>query len=332
MFLTQKAFMVAKLEATPYTPETLADADYDIEVENLSWSENIVEFQRKVADGTLDSYNSVMGKQDGTVTFTVPINPGAAVATEPTWSKFLQACGYKATGWDAGAEVAVGSAVEGISWYLHSDYTHIPITIECAELNSGSSPGQLITLLAGCMGNVEFMIGDTGEPIQMNFEFKGSLESITDRTFANKLDPTAVPTVQPPAVLGATVTVGGVTQCIAKFSINTGNSVNLWTCATEATGIRGAYIGSRETILTLDPIAELLATDPVYTQWLAGTTGAVVISLASTPALAFSAPVAQYSAKARGERDEGVTAEKTFRLHKSGAGNNVLELLQGAKS
>lgn len=321
MFLTQKAFLVAKLETTPYTPETLAAADYDIEVENLSWSEEIAEFQRKVADGLLDSYNSVMGKQSGSVSFMTPMNPGATADEEPKWSKFLKACGYAMT----------THTTTGISWVLHSDNTHIPMTIEVAELNSGSSPGQLVTTLAGCVGNVEFMIGDTGEPIQMVFEFQGSLESIADRVYGNKLDPTGLSTVQPPAVLGATVTVGGTAQCMSKFSINTGNSVNLQTCASESTGIKGAYIGSRETILTLDPIAELLATDPVYTQWLAGTTGAVVISLASSPTLKLSAPVAQYSAKARGERDEAVTAEKTFRLHKS-SGNDALELLQGSKT
>jgi len=331
MFLTQRAFMAAKLESTPYTPSPPASVDFDIEVENLSWSEEIAEFQRKVADKTLDSYNSVMGKQSGTVTFMVPINPGSGVTVQPAWSKFLQACGFKVVGWDSGAEVDVGSAVAGISWYLSQYFTHIPITIECAEMNHGASPSQLVTTLAGCMGNVEFMIGDTGEPIQMNFEFKGSLESIVDRAFGSILVRTGVSTVQPPAVLGATVTVGGTAQCMSKFSINVGNSVDLWTCAAESTGIRGAYIGSRETILTLDPIAELLATDPVYTQWLAGVTGAVVISLASTPALTFNAPVAQYSAKARGERDEAVTAEKTFRLHKS-SGDDSLELLQGAKS
>lgn len=179
MLLEQKAFGVAKQEATPYTAESLASADFDIELEELSWSENILEFQRKVADGTLDSFNSVMGKQEGSFSFMTPMNPGTTVNTETAWSKFLQSCGFQVIGWDAGSPVAVGSAVEGISWLLNSTYTHIPLTFECAELNSGSSPSQLITKLAGCVGTVEFMIGDVGEPIQMRFEFKGSLESIS---------------------------------------------------------------------------------------------------------------------------------------------------------
>lgn len=320
-FLTQKAYLVAKLEATPYTPETLADADFNIEVDNLTWSTEIAEFQRKVADGTLDTYNSVMGVQSATVNFTVPMAPGAAVATVPAWAKLLQACGFKETAY----------TTTGLSWILNSDMTHIPLTIQLAELNSGASPAQLVSTLAGCMGNVEIMISDTGEPIQMNFEFKGSLESIADVAFGAKLDPTAVPTVQPPSFRGATVTVGGVAQCMSNFSIDVGNSVQLWKCAADASGIKGAYIGSRETTLTLDPMAELLATDPVYTAWLAGTTGAVVLSLASSPTLAISAPVAQYSTVGRGDRDEAVVNEKVFRLHKS-SGDDVLEILQGSKT
>ena len=94
MLVSQKAMLVAKLESTPYTAETLTNTEFDIEVENLSWGENITMFQRKVMDGTLDSYNSVPGQQTGSFKFMVPINPGATATTEPAWSKFLQGCGF----------------------------------------------------------------------------------------------------------------------------------------------------------------------------------------------------------------------------------------------
>jgi len=318
MFLTQKAYLVGKTESVAYTPETLVSGDFDLEVENLNFSPEIAEFQRKVADGTLDSFNSVMGKQSGTVTFTTVLNPGTDAQTLPKWDKFLLACGYKKT--------VFGTV--GISWVPHTDNTHEPITLEFAELDEGASPTALITKLAGCMGNVEFLIGDVGEPIQISFEFKGSLESVANGT---QLVPTGVSTVQPAAVLAATVTVGSVNQCISKFSFNTGNSLGMNGCPDEATGIRGFYVGSKETTLTIDPLAVLTGVEDVYNDWKNGVTAAVVVSLATTVPLKISAPVAQKSTKARGEREESVTDELVFRLHKL-AGNDSMEILQGAKA
>jgi hypothetical protein len=322
---------VFKLEGTPYTAENLASEDFNIEVENLSWDENIAEFQRKTMDGTLDSYNSVMGQQTGTFKFMTPLNPGATATTEPAWSKILQACGWKATGWDAGFEVAVGSAVHGISWYPHRDYTHVPMTFEGIDLDDGTSPSQLVTKMSGCMGNPTFLINDAGEPIQLETEFQGSLVSVTDRVYGSILSPNGVSTVQPPAVLAATFTVGGTTQDFSKFSLTSGNTLSPWKSGGVSTGVKGFFIAATEKTMTVDSLADLLANDAVYTQWVAGTTGAVSIVISSSPALTLSAPVAQYSTKTRGDRDGAVTADKTFRLHKS-SGNDAMELLQGAKT
>jgi len=330
MFLTQRAYVIAKLEGTAYTAESPGTTEFDIEVENTSYSHNIAEFQRKLADGTLDTYNSVIGMQSGQVSFSTVMNPGAAVATAPFWNKFLQACGYKAMGWDGGVEKTVALAVEGISWVPHADYTHIPITILIAEIDHDDPTKVLETKLSGCMGNVTFLIGDVGEPVQMNFEFQGNLVSVTD-TVTDAVG--TVSTVQPPAVLGATVDALGNSQCISKFEINTGNSINLWKCADASTGVKGAYIGSRESILTLDPIADLVANDDAINDWIAGTPGAISIELGSSPLLTLSAPAAQLNGVGRGERDEAVTFEKSFRLHKSAtAGNDSFEILQGAKT
>lgn len=325
MFLEKKSEVVGAIEDTAYTPDDLVDADFDLEVEDISYSQEIKEFQRKVADGTLDSYNSVMGKQSGKISFMTPMNPGAAVNTEPKWSKYLRACGYKKT----------AHGVTGISWVPHTDCTHVPMTLEVVEIKEGASPKQLVTRLGGAMGNVTIGVGEVGEPIQLKFEFTGKLIGVVDRPFASLLTPTSVNTEQPPALMGATVTVGGVTQVFNNFEVNTGNSINLWTDPSKSEGIKGAYIGSRETVLTMDPILELLADDPVYTDWLAGNTGAVSIVMGSTPELTLSAPAAQYSTVGMGARDEARTAEKTFRLHRDVSGetyNDSFEILQGAKA
>lgn len=326
MFITDRSTIIGKIESTPYTAETLASADFDIELENLEYSAEIKEFQRKVLDGTLDSYNSVMGKQSGSVNFMTCMNPGAAVNTEPKWAKYLKACGY--------AQTAHGST--GISWHPHADNTHIPMTIEIQEINHGTSPSLLVTRLGGCMGEVAFMFGELGEPVQMVFtDFKGSLLSIEDRPFGSLLSPTGVNTTASAAVLGAAVTVGGVEQVLEKFEIKTGNTVAFYSDPSKSTGVKGAYIASRrESTLSIDPYSDLLANDPVYTRWLAGTTGAVSITVddGTNPAIVMSAPVAQYSTvNVGGEREGARVNEKVFRLHKS-SGNDSIEILQGAKA
>jgi len=334
MFLIDRENVFGKLESTPYTPETFAagaNADFNVEPDSLTYSQEIKEFQRKVLDGTLDSYDSVMGKQSGTVSFMIPLNPGAAAATIPNWGKFLQACGYKNIGWDAGSEVAAASAVEGLSWVPHIDCTHIPMTIETVEINDSADPVQLVTRMGGCVGEVSFLFGEIGEPVQMQFEFKGKLISIADRAFASLVTQSGLSTVAPPAILGITVNVGGVVQELDKFEIKTGNSVQLYTYSPDDTGYKGAYIGSRETLLTIDPVSKLLATDPVYTRWKAGTTGALSVVIGTTPPITLSAPKAQYSTAGQGERDEARIIDKVFRLHGS-SGNDCFEILQGAKS
>jgi hypothetical protein len=263
-----------------------------------------------------------MGKQTGKVSFKTPLQPAATAAAEPAWAKFLKACGFKQTAF----------TTTGISWVPHADCTHIPLTVECAEINHAASPGQLITLLGGVMGSVSIQIGELGEPVWLMFDMQGSLESITDRVFGSMLDPTTLTAIQPPSSLGMTLSAMSLQHnYISKFAIDIKNAIHDWGDASEGSGVRGAYLGSKEVTMTVDPIAELLATDPIYTSLKAGTVGTLSLALNCTPALTISAPVIQYSSKTRGEREEAATAEKVFRLHKS-AGNDCLEILQGAKA
>jgi len=335
-FPTELTTLISKLEGTPYTPETLANADFDIEVQNLEYSAEIKEFQQKVLDGTLDSSVSIKGKQMGSCNFMTFMNPGSAVDEEPKWSKYLQACGFKAIGWDNGSPVAVGAAVEGISWVPHADNTCIPMTMGVQERNCGASPSLLFTKMSGCMGEVSFLIGEIGEPVQMVFsDFKGALQSIADRPFGSILVPTGVNTTKAASVIGTSLTVNAIAQIYEKFEIKTGNTVSMKMLPSSSTGYEGAYIAKRgESTLTVDPYALLQAEDPVYADWLAGNTGAVstIISDGSNPSITISAPAAQYSTVGIGGDREGLRVnEKVFMLHKS-SGNDTFEILQGAKS
>ena len=336
MFLTDKVNLIMALESPSYgvAGEDLVSDDFNVRVRELSYSPVIAEFRRKILNGHFDMSESVMGRQECSATFIVDLAPGATVTTEPQYSKLLQACGLKVQGWSAGVPVAVGSAVSGISWVTHCEESHTPGTMEIVERNDGTSPSQLVTRLQGAMGNVKFAVGTVGEPILMSFEFKGAFISMVDRVFGSILDPTAQLSSVPPAVLSATATVGGRVQDFDKFEIDVGNDLQEWIDPSRFTGNNGFYIGGKESVMTVDPTTKLLATDPVYTDWINGTPGAVSIALATAVPLTLLAPQAQYIAVGKGDRNRARIDEKQFLLQTAVplVGNDTFELLQGSKS
>jgi len=321
MFLNNRRTLIGKTESTPYTGATLADADFNTRVKNITYSREIVEFSRKIALGDLDFSESIMGKQQGKVSFDVDLVQGSSASTLPSWSKFLTACGFKVTTF----------TTTGISWVPHAEATHSPITFEVQEVQEGASPSVLVVRLVGCVGTVKFSIGSVGEPIQMMFEFSGRLDvGAVDRNNASILDPTSLSTVVPPAVLGACVNVNSIAQDLDKLEIDIGNDVQMWGDPCEDTGIRGFYIAGRETMLTCDPFAKLVATEDVYGDWVTGNITDLEITLSTTPPLKLSAPKIQLTAVGDGDRNGALTAEKTFRLERN-AGNDIFEILQGTK-
>lgn len=336
MFLVNKTTIIAKLEATPYdvAGETLADADFNVRIRSdVKYSVEIAEYRRKILDGTLDHLSSVMGRQTGSITFTVDMAPGSTAITVPEWSKLLQACGFKVIGWDNGAAVAVGSATDGISWVPHVDVTHTPITIEVHEQLEGASAAHLVTRLQGAMGNVTFAIGTVGEPVQMAFEFKGAFKSMVDLSFAGRLDPTSLSTVKPGAVLASTITANSVAQDLDSFEFNMNNDIQEWIDPARTTGNRGFYRAMFEPQMAVNPTLKQLATEPVYTEWLNATEIAVSVLVpnGSNPDITLSAPKAQRISVAIGDRNGARTNETNFLLCQN-AGNDTFEILQGAKT
>ena len=331
MFLTNKTTIIAAKEGTPYdvAGETLTSTDFDIRIRNdVTYTLEMDEYRRKYLEGTLDHDLSVIGRQRGTFTFTVDMAPSATGSEDvpPPWSKLLQGCGFE-------EEI---HATFGVSWRPHSDFTHIPLTVHVVEQLEGASADMLVTRYQGVMGNVTFVIGTVGEPVQMNFDFSGVLISMEDLAFASRLVPTALSTVKPGAILGSTVTVGGVAQDIDTFEFNMNNSIQEHIDPSRGTGIRGFYKDAYEPQLTLDPTLKQISAEPVYTEWLACTPG--VISVITAPAqtgpiITLSAPAAQRIALDIGDRNGARLAGTNFLLTKGApAGNDVFEILQGTKS
>lgn len=326
MFLTNKTVVFGKIEGSPYTPEyydgtvNMDTTDFNVRVRNISYSFDVAEYRRKIADGTLDFSTSVMGKQQATVSFEVGMAPAPAATTEPQWSKMVEACGFKKT---------VGAS--GITWVPHTDNTHVPITLMIQEIEEGASPDGVRIGIGGAMGNVKFSVGTVGEPVVMTFEFTGKLTIIEDFASGERIDPTTFSTIVEPPLLCATATVNSVAQDFDTFEFDMANDVQIWTDPADCTGIKGAYVAGREPQMTVDPTSKLLATEDWYGDLTASTqvTRAISVALAVTPQLTLTAPKGQLVALTPGERNGARTNEKTFLLTKD-SGNDVFQIQQGS--
>jgi len=334
MFLVEKTGIIIGTETTPYTAETLTSADYNLGVRDLTYSHEIAEYKRKILLHTLDQQRSVMGARTGKVGFKVDMYPAATPNAEPAWSKLLQACGYKAVGWNNNTVVDVSAAVDGISWFPHADMTHSPVSILIEELEEGTSPDGLRLGFSGMVGEVSFSIGTVGEPVQANFEFQGAWPLIQDFIYANRLVPTNVSDITPPSVMGATALVNSINQDFDSFEIVTGNDIQLWKAPQASGGVVGAYIAGRSSTISIDPNAKLLSQVGFYSDWIGQTLRAIQITLSSAPALSFNMNKAQYISVAPDARNGARTHKMNFLLTGSASetGNDSFEILQGART
>jgi hypothetical protein len=309
-----------KLESTPYTSETLAADDYDMCVYNIEYDNDIAMMARKCARGDLSNDTSIAGKRMVTISFAVDLAYQGAVDTAPTYFKALKACALKQT--------AHGST--GISLVTNADYTKVPATIEVVEKDEGASPSQVVVKARGCMGNARFVLDAVGQPVRIEFEFKGVLESITDRAFGSILNPTGFDTNLPDAVLSASIEMFSEEQQLDTITIDLGNTVEVYADPAQAEGLEGGHVVSRNPTIECDPDLELIATQGDYSRWTGNTTGAFSMTVGSQMTL--SAPAVQIiKAYTPGDREGHTVNTKSYELKRS-SGNDEFKLLQGSET
>jgi len=318
-FATAKRSIGFKIEETPYAAETLAATDYNVSAYSVEYEIDIPVKGRDLARANYSRDVGTAGKRAATVRFSVDVMWSGTAATAPNYFKCLRACGLKQTTWGA----------TGVSLVTDSDYSNVPATIEIVERDEGASPLQLVFSVAGCMGNSKIVLGNIGEPARFDFEFKGFLNSITDRVFANQIVPTGFNTTLPDAVLGATTTVFSESLRYNQFTIDLGNDVQLWSDPSKSHGYSGARIADRNPTLEIDPDMALLATNAMYTRHINNTTGSFSWNIGR---ITVSAPVAQIEQSFKpGDREGHVVNNLRFGLKRS-LGNDELEILQGSKT
>jgi hypothetical protein len=318
----QKTFGFS-LESTAYTAETLTAADYNQRVYDVKISPEIESYARKLLRGDYSRDLSISGKRKCTVSCYVDLYPGSAVNVAPQYFAMIRACGYKQTAFGA----------SGISLTPNANYNSVPGTIEVALPQEGLTPDQLVIKAYGCMGKLTVESPQVGQPIKLNFEFTGILHSVSTREFASLIVPTGFDTSLPPAMLAATFSLFGTWQFPSKFTVDSGEVVDLFSDISKAAGYGGAHISDRNMTMTTDPDMVTTTELDLYTDQINNTTGTFSVTIGGGVPIYLSAPTAQIVKGYDAEVREGHIANPlSLELKRGTYGNDEFEILQGAKA
>lgn len=315
MILTDKRTLVAKAETTPGTIISLASADFNTLVRNIKMSPEIEAYGRKYATGDHGHHPSVMGKQMAKIDFEFDLQYSGTPQTPAAWAKFFVGAGL----------VQTVNGTSGVRWMPDTLGDVASMSMSVQDIQTGASPSFLLYKFKGMMASsAKLEMNKLGEPIKCVMQYTGCFVSVADTSFGSLMVLTSPDTALPDAVLSATITAGGVAQRVSKFSMDFGQQHGMLMDPADATGYKQAYIKSRDPKLDWDPEAQLIATDPVYTEWNAGTTVALVIT---TSNFTIAAPVMQLQKVGVGDREGHATYDQSWLLARS-SGNDEFKISQ----
>lgn len=301
-FIKPKNFVAAKLETTSGTAISVAAADFNVRIFDVSVDPEIEMYMNSFASGRHSMGQATPGKKKCHIKFKVNMQTGSALGTAPTMGKFFKACGAN--------ETVVASTSVTYAPLATKDYGD-GISMTMVFYITPASGNSHLVSMKGCMGNCIVTMDDLGKPLVADFDFVGCFTGITD---AATIALTSPDTSLPPSVIGSAITVASIVQKIGKFKLDFGNTVELDYDPADSTGYQAAYIASREPKLSIDPRMELLATDPVYTRWAAGTQAAfsLATSTVGSQKITVAAPKIQLLTNKVSDRNNAMIYEQEY--------------------
>ena len=320
VFNLNKAVVGLEIEVTPGTAETLDNSNFNLRAFDVEINTDIEMHSRKYARGHHGRDAAIVGARAGTLSFNVHLADSGAVATAPTWAKVIRSCGLGET----------VHTTTGISWVRDADKDCQSATMQVRDLECAGG-SQKIYNFYGAMGNLKISYAASGEPIMMSLEYTGIFSGETEE-LSTPLLGTGFDTTVPPNMLGIDITWGSQSLRTNSFEFDLGNSIELLRSQGGTEGFLHAMIADTESSITCDPKMDLVATDTLRTDHLAGTSRALSIPVkASSPELTLSVPLTQVIEIQRADAEGSVTRAVTFGIVDT-AGTGSLEILQGSKT
>lgn len=301
--LSKQRVLAAKAEAVIGTAEALVAADAEFNIFDPSLTPNI-EMNQREGQSSLSMLPSVTSRRGAEATFENELHGSGVVATAPDWADtFLLACGFKKAG--------------------------LVFTPE-----TGSPTAQTITLgmfedgrfrsMSGAMGNL-VMRFRSGDPVRLAWTFAGVWEIPVDAAI---LAPT-YPTILPPRFASATLDIDSKSYKISNLEINLNNVTPLREDPTTASGLCSAFIPERRVTFTVDPEAELLASQDWFDEWITHQEVAlqIVVGSAADNTMTIDIPKSQLMNVQPGDREGGMIDALEFQANRdTSAGDDEIKL------
>lgn len=176
-------------------------------------------------------------------------------------------------------------------------------------------------VIMGCRGSVTFT-AEIGQPVFMDFEFRGLISSITDGLLSGTVTPTSL---APPSFLEIGYGVAKNTPlvdpadeheaCITSMSLEFRNEIAIERCAASTDGTRGAAFATARTVSgSINPSVRPESTFPWLDVYRNGTIFRQRITVGSAAANQFhmSVPACQITSEGAGERDGLATRDLQY--------------------
>lgn len=324
--LRARTQIAIKQEANAGTAETLLAANVMLHTDVPEWDPDVSLTPRAAMSASLSPRGSVIGTQAAKIRWKQFLRgtTGAPVASsnEPDFSVPFKGCGAQIT--VSGGAPNEQSSFKPTSSLVVDETTGAYCTVALYEDGK-------IYKIHGAVGNCTLTF-TVGSPVLAEFEFTGIYNAPTDGSL---LSPTYPAVVEPPFASAALSVIGSFTTAkIKTLTLNFGNEIGIRPYPNTASGIFSAQITSRHPTGTMDAEEVLAATNNYFSQWLAGTTGAITTGVFPSTGsnynqLQLTIPKAKYTKVGHGDRDGITTAPLEFEcLANSDAGDDEWEFIQ----
>jgi hypothetical protein len=309
--LMRKAQVALKLESTEGTAITLAAADADMFVYDVSFSPDIQVTPRNPLRATLSNLPHFIGRKQASISFKTELAGSGTAGTAPVFGDALVACGM-------GETVVASTSV-----------TYLPDSDGTEGDGTSASVAVFIDgkkyLIYGARGDYE-MGFVAGEPAFITFTFTGLYGGVTDLALLSGI---SYPTVVPAVWLGVTLTKGGAALVAENLTLAMNNTVSMRTDVTQSSGFVAAAITARDPGGNFDPEETTVAARDDWGQMAAGTATVFAATLGSAAGniLTIGAPELVIESISHGDRDGVLTNGIDFKLQSdTAAGEDELSL------
>jgi len=249
--LSKREVILAKIESTYNTDPTPSTSSDEILVENLGWSfEGARMVDREAVRPSLGKLKQVWGDTLMQVTFDVELKGAGATysaSVRPEADVLFRACGLSST-----VDTTTGS--ETVT-YAPTSTSHESITIYYY------ADGKLFKL-TGCRGNCSINL-ETGSKGMASFTFTGHTTTPTDVSLPTPSYNSAVP----PAVINGTFTIDSYAATVNAVAMDVTNQIAMPPDLSASDGYGEVQITGRDVSGSIDPEAELVATEAFVANW-----------------------------------------------------------------